>query len=262
MMDHPHHHERPGDATMNHECIDPDLGQDLWRLDDPSTAPELRQALLRHCHHCSACASTRALADLLDRAVKSGVVDLAGPRRHGQRRAQWSLSLGGAALAASLALVLLLPPPAEQAPTRAALPPVRVIRPVTDEVIATPRPTISWTALERARAYEVTVTTEAGEERWRTRTEATEVRLPAGSDIDAHGRYRIWIEPVPSHLTPSGRFGSSFIRGDAWDAGRYRLKHAAGWVVALGGLGIALLAWGAVMVASDRRRGRRPLLRA
>lgn len=247
---------------MNHECIDPDLGQDIWRLDDPSTTPELRQVLLRHCHHCSACASTRALDEALKRAVRSGAVDLAGPRRRRHRGALWSMSLGGTALAASLALVILLPPSTAQAPTRAALPPVRVIRPVTDEVIATSQPTIRWTALEQARAYDVIVTTEAGEERWRTRTEATEVRLPDGSGIDGPGRYRIWIEPIPSHLAASGSFGSSFIRGDAWGAGRYRLRHAAGWVVALGGLGIALLAWGTVMLVSDRRRGGRPLLLA
>jgi hypothetical protein len=241
---------------MEYECIDPELGKELWRLDDPGTAPEQRRILLRHCHHCSACASVRALAETLDQAAQDGALNRLTPPRRPARWSPWATPFGGLAVAASLALIMLLPPSADtmRAPTRAAMPQAEIIRPVTDEVVATSRPTIRWTPLERAREYHVVVTTEAGNELWRTRTEATEARPGRDDGIDAPGRYRIWIEPVPKTLAATGSFGGSFVRGSIWEAARWRMAHAAMWVVSLGVLGLILLSWGVAMALQNRGR--------
>jgi len=257
MMSSPQKPKRVAEDTMNYECIDPDLGQDIWRLDDPVTAPELKQVLLRHCHHCSACASTRAVSQAVDQAVQAGIVGGTPPKRTLRAgRSQWSVGIGGLAMAASIALIVMLPPRdfSREAVTRSSGGSPAILSPVTDEVIASSQPTIRWSPLDRARSYDVAVTTEAGVTIWSTSTASTSVRVPAESALGAPGRYRVMIEPVPSHLVPGRVFGSSFVLGNRRSAAVDRIQRSRVWVRLVGILGLGTAMAGLITMEKSRRR--------
>ena len=65
------------DVRDHDECLDPVLGEQLWRLELTQTDPALRKRLEAHLRHCPACATLRALDAEIAAAVREG--DLAQP---------------------------------------------------------------------------------------------------------------------------------------------------------------------------------------
>ncbi len=245
-----------GDLTPDrdhYECIDLDLGRELWRLDDPDTDPELRETLRRHAHYCHACRILLALDAEIESAVRDGALPV--PSLPAARPAWPRLVLGSGAfaLAASLALIALLPTQGTlgKLTTREQGAPA-IVRPVADEVIASGRPTISWSPVPGARAYEVSVRSVDGDYAWSGRSETTSIRIPRDDALPRDRRFRVAVVPVPPRTGPEGGMDSSFRRSSWLTAGSYRVTHARGSVQSLGIVG--LLAIIAGMGGALRRR--------
>jgi len=160
----------------------------------------------------------------------------------------------GAALAAGLALLVLMPPsaPHEQMTLRGDEGP-SIERPVAEEVVLDRRPTVRWTALPRARTYAVTVEAVGGDYRWTTNTDTPEATVPAGEELPTDTRFRVSVEPVPAHAAPDGALRSSFRTGDpaAWFG--HRLRHGADLARGLGTVGFLGFAAGLAGLLRLRR---------
>jgi hypothetical protein len=97
-------------AAAGYACLDPSLGGELWRLDDPATDPVRRRRLSVHLGFCASCRQQRAVETVVEEALRSGELRLGGgPGRH-VRRLRVAAGIGGAALALGLATVFFLPP--------------------------------------------------------------------------------------------------------------------------------------------------------
>ncbi len=95
------------------ECVDPDVGAQLWRLEQGDADPQLRATLEAHLSVCHAC---RLLVRLDETAhdlgrrgrLRAAAASAGAPAAHRARaRDAWMPAL---ALAASLVLLLVLPP--------------------------------------------------------------------------------------------------------------------------------------------------------
>jgi hypothetical protein len=154
-------------------CLDPRLGADLWRLDDPATAAATRQRLDHHLAHCHSCRQQRHV----EAAVLGGL-------RDGRFRLNWATrwrlhiyrgiaTAGAIALGVGLLLLFVLPP---RTPLVQRTVP-RILRPVPGEVVLGSRARLVWSAIPGATGYEVIVRDAAGEVVWRTRTDKTRAAL-------------------------------------------------------------------------------------
>lgn len=211
------------DDRLHHECIDPDLGEQLWRLDDPATDSRLRKRLEHHVAHCAACRLQLAVGEALADGLHTGRLTLPPPSCRRRRLAARIAGGGALALAASLILLLALPPATPSHMLRDAAGGPRITRPGPGEVVLGGQPTIAWTPADDARAYEVTVTDPGNAVAWSTRTTATEARPPADAALAAGRRYRIAVTPVPAY---AGRtMQETFRTGGALAFVGHRLGH-------------------------------------
>lgn len=235
----------PSSGERDYECIDPGLGEQIWRIDDPATPPDLSRRLVAHVRHCADCRLHLALTRDLAAGLRDGT--LAAEVAAGSPAwARWTGGLGGLALAACLALVFLLPPaPAgEDRLLRGADAPA-VTAPVPDAVILDRTPVVRWTPVERATRYRVSVREVGGDFAWSAETSGNEIAVPAAATLPRAARLRVDVEPVPAHLVRGGRLQSSFRTGGWNEFLGFRLQAApAGLLVgAIAGLA-GLLAGG------------------
>jgi hypothetical protein len=246
--------DRKGDMTMlitslfsgetDLECIESSLGELLWQIDDPALAPDLATQLELHIRHCAAC----RLQISLQRDVESGL-------RNGQLKIHASLNdvpawvrpvsgFSGLALAASLALIFIIPPslPNSNMVVRGGDDP-EIISPLPDVVIHDRTPHIQWTTMERANKYRVSVRTVDGQYSWSSETTAAEVTIPDESHLPASARLRVSVEPIPAHAAPDGAIRSSFRTGSWREFLGFRVGAAPREILAgalLGGLGLLI----------------------
>ena len=96
--------------TPGYTCLDPELGGDLWRLDDVGTDPARRRRLTIHLDFCASCRQQRAVETATEEGLRTGELRLgSGVGRH-VRRLRLLAGIGAAALAVGLLIVLFLPP--------------------------------------------------------------------------------------------------------------------------------------------------------
>lgn len=242
--------ETPRDG---YECVDPELGDELWQLDDPGSDAALRGRLEAHLSVCAGCRLLRAAEARTREGLREGRLVLHDDAR--PRRLPWTLGGGGAlALAACLALVLLGPPraPGDDLRLRADGDRPAITRPVSEEVVLGERPHVAWTPVEGATAYRVTLCSVDGAHEWAHETDASSLRVPEDAGLASSARYRILLETVPAHLAGGG-VRSSFRTGTLGEFLRYRFGAAPLWVLLLGAFGAGL---GGLGIASGSlRRG-------
>ncbi len=245
------------------ECVDPAVGDLVWRYSEPDLDPALRRKLTDHVAICDACRWDLGL----EQAVLSGLQDrtlqvdpprqgLFSPFRHRRRAAARSLrAAGGLALAASLALMLLLSPSAPDGDLvdRGGDDLLRILRPVESEVVFQTGPRIVWTPLPDAVRYKVTLRQAGGSFAWIDSTSATEIRVPRNASLPRRARIRAFVEPFPPDLAPPRGVSVSFRTGSPAAFFLYRLGAAPPPVRLLAVVGLGLLAAG-VMSAWLLRR--------
>ncbi|MBK8167966.1 MAG: hypothetical protein IPK64_18635 [bacterium] len=220
---------------VRYECVQPELGAELWRRDLPDCAPELATRLDRHLAVCDAC----RLEGVVQAALAAGLVaDALGkvkPARTLRLRPSPVATGGWVALAASLALALLLPPGAlPVGTTRGGQPVAGFVRPVEGEVVAD-TPDLRWHPVPGATGYQVTLDQVGGDFHWSARVDASRLE-PAGERAPREpGRYRVIVRAIPDDLTPPEGISVTFRRGSGIDQFIYRL-WATSWPIRLLGL--------------------------
>jgi len=233
--------------TPEHECIDPGLGEQLWRLDDPATGAGRRERLETHVRFCDACREQRQFAELVAADVASGAVSLSGGRAPSPRAGPWLLGGGALAMAAALLAILIATPRAPEPLLRGEPARPGILRPVADQVVLGGTPDLAWSDLPGARAYVVTVTAADGGSRWTARTEGPAVAVPDSAALAVGQRYRIAVVPVPAGVGPRGGLRGSFHTGGPLAVARDRLARAPAAILALGVLGLLAVVGGAVV---------------
>ena len=239
------------------ECVQPEIGGQIWRLTDPDSTAELLEPLRRHLAVCDACRLTLAVGDRLAAAAAEGAVrveiDDAPAVRPTRRFWQPRLVGGGGlvAVAAGLVLMLMLPPRDLTGRISRGDDAPRFLRPVEGEVVVSASPQLRWTAVDGATGYQIQVLDPDGDYAWSGRSDQETARIPADLPLPAGRDVRVLVSPVPSDLAPMGEISVSFRRGDtfAFLADRFRRAHVASAVVGLAGL---VMAFGAMIWA---RRG-------
>lgn len=172
-------------------------------------------------------------------------------------RPRVTLPLGGAAIAAALVALLVLPP-------RAATPSSahrgserpRFLQPVEGEVVGTRAVRLRWQAIPGATAYDLRLLDESGRTLWEATTASTATRLPASGDLPP-GRYRVALAPRPADLAGPGALSVAFRAGNWSQRVAHRLRFAspaAGWT-GLAGLVLLLLGLGPQLRPGGRRGG-------
>ncbi len=237
-----------------HECIEPGLGEQIWRVDDPTTSPGLRSEIELHLRHCAACRLRSSLERDVADGLRDGRLSVSAPTAIRPSWARWTTGAGAAALAACLALIFLLPPrgAVDDMLLRGA-DDVAVTAPRPDEVVLDRTPAIRWTALERANSYRVTVRDVDGDYAWTGETTDTELSIPDSDPLPSSARLRIEVVPTPAVAAPDGGLRSSFRSGSMGEFLGFRAERSHPGVK-LGALlgGLALLIGG---IAAIRQRG-------
>ncbi|MEN8005842.1 MAG: hypothetical protein ABFS42_02460 [Candidatus Krumholzibacteriota bacterium] len=220
-----------------YECLEPEIGKNLWRLDLPELAADERRLLADHVGICDACRLQRDLESKIGRGLADGSLllpaDLAGctaPSRGSGWMSGWrSLgSVGAVAVAASLALAFILPPvPRDQGLVSRSGAEPGFIRPVEGEVVS-PKPLrIIWDSIPGATSYELWVEDLDRKFQWRAETHDNFLTMPADIRIPNPADFRIMLTPVPGDLAPPGGVNVSFRTAGFGDFVRYRLTAAA-----------------------------------
>lgn len=225
------------------ECIDPQIGDQIWRLERSEPDLDWTAELEAHVSACHACRLLVSLDAKTRELARSGRLEGAAtaPRpqslRWARRRATWIAGLG---LAACLAGVAFLPPrPVGAGSSVRGLDRIRFLRPVEGEVLATGRPLLRWTPIDGASRYLVEVRDRDGTSLWQGETPRPEIRLPGELSL-THGReYKALLSVQPADLVPPGHPSVLFRTGSPWSMLAHRLRWAhpllqAATVLALG----------------------------
>lgn len=246
-----------------YQCIEPDLGQDIWRLDLPDLAAEEFKLLNDHLRLCDACRLYGAMDRKFGEGLANGSLALPGDR-DGEKFSPpvaW-LSFGsripafgaGLALAASLLLVFMLPPEARDGGlvSRAGFE-APFVRPVEGEVIARMGTYLSWRKIQGASKYLVRIDEVGGDFQWSGESRGLSLALPTANDMPRGADFRAYLTPVPQDLAPTEGLSVSF-RTDSYGAFLHYRLGAAAWPARWLGLGGLLVGCWAL---SMRLRGRR-----
>jgi hypothetical protein len=217
----------PFSGEQDFECIESSLGELIWRIDDPTTSSELLDDLELHVQHCAACRLQMSLQREVASGLRDGRLTMLAPSIARPSWAPWSSGVGAMALAACLALIFILPPVQsnEALVMRGDDSPV-VVSPLPDVVIHDRTPQITWTKLDRATQYRVSVRDVDGDYQWSGETTSNSISISENAALPSSSRLRIRVETIPAHAAPDGGLQSSFRTGDWREFVDFRLGSA------------------------------------
>ena len=231
------------DPTVD-ECVDPDLGDEMWQADDPSIDPKLKNRLDAHLAICAACrlrvAHKQAVAD----GLRSGSLSADDPSPLKRWPAHLLVGAGILAIAASLLMMFMLPPSNPSRVLRAEDPAPRLLAPLPGEVVINRSPEIRWTVTEGARSYDLTVYDDGGALACSLRTVTPSARVGTDRPLVRGQDYRIRLAAVPAFAAGEPLRGS--FRVGTWSEFlKYRLDVARPWywlpaLLGLVGLGLGI----------------------
>ena len=255
---------------MRYECVEPDLGNQLWKLETPGTDPDLEERLRAHLAICDACRLEHQFEHLVATALRSGEVTLGRAnhevREHADagdhvlapiRRLAAGLLWGGAALAAVsvLLIFLLAPTPLEPAGiARSGGAQAQFLRPLESEVVGSVSPELSWTPVQDATSYLLTLEAIRGSYRWMAETKATHATPPQEHELPPNSRFRATVETVPRDLLPLGGMSVTFHTGGSLEYISYRMAAAPAPLQATTAGGVLIALGGLVWRIRSRRR--------
>ncbi len=239
------------DAT--YECVQPELGDQIGQLDVTGLAPDIRRRLQAHLAVCDSCRLTRSVARVLQEAAQDGSPALEAATMAGDwRRPAYLVWAGSLALAASLALVLLLPPGRLPGTLVRGAGEPAFVRPVEGEVVWSTTPQLAWRPVPGATSYRISVTGIDNPYRWQGESRTAALTLPPDHALRRGERVRAVVQTVPADLLPLGALSVTFRHEGLAAYLPYRLGVAprASWVLGGAGLLSLLLA----LVLGRRRR--------
>lgn len=256
------------EMTDGFECIEPDLGDQMWRLEGSGTESALHDQLVDHLAYCDACRLKQGAVRHLQRALADGDVELSrSDWRHApsssnrryhdviQRTGAW----GGLALAAGIALMLLLPPemPGGNLTSRSGPDTARFLEPVESQVVSDRTLEIAWTSVEGASGYQLTLEAEQELYHLTETTSETSLRIPSESALPEQALIRACLVTIPPDLGPPGGISLTFRTGSPSEALGHRLQTAPLYSRVIAGVGLLVMMASAIAMLSGRiRRGR------
>jgi uncharacterized membrane protein YtjA (UPF0391 family) len=244
----------PEGRDAGFECVEPELGEQVWRLQGSPAAdvaatgaplaPELRTRLLEHVRICDACRLRLAFGRQVAAGLASGRLHLprsaaSVPGRRAVRLFAWA---GVAAAAAGLAMLLLMPPlPVDAGRLERGDGRPQFLRPVEGEVLSDLTPTLSWRPVAGATAYRLVVRQVGGSYRFETATGAVSAAIPAATPLPRGADLRAVVEPVPADLAAPGEITVAFRTGSAGQALLHRVSASGTGPRVAGALALVLL---------------------
>ncbi len=245
------------DKTIGFECIDQDLGSNMWRLDVADTAPELKSRLETHLSFCADCRIQRRITLETARGLSEGHLQLPGTSRVNSKIISRTISTSGfLALAASLFLMFMLAPvaPQDKMAVRGGDEALIITSPVADEVLYNSTPFIRWHAVPEATSYNVRIEGVGNAYKWEINTSLAEIQIPAENILPISQRFRVFVEPVPAYLAPAGGWRSSFSTASLLPFVKYRIGAAPPEARSLALFALGLLVMGALTPLIWKRR--------
>ena len=221
-----------------YDCIDPEVGERIWRLDLPELPDEERRGLDAHVLACHACRLQREIGEQVRWMVRDGSLQASTP----VRRSPWLERIAAVAVAAALTGVLMLPPrPLGDVAVVRGSDAARFERPVEGEVVRPESVRLSWTPVAGAARYVVRIDALDDSQSWQGVVEEPTLKPPAGAGLAPGTAYRALLSTQPADLLPPGRTSVTFRTGTALQVALHRLRYARLELQALGFGGLALL---------------------
>jgi hypothetical protein len=227
-------------STLCYECVEPDLGEDLYLLDLSDTDPDIRRKLENHIQICDACRFEYDVKQNVEDGFRTGRYTipthggwlgslcrfLSPPGQESWAGATQTMST--IAFAVCVLLIFILPPstPSFGSGQRGPAEAPRFERPVEGEVVLDANPTLSWRPIEEASGYKITLDNVGGGYEWDGQTRDNTITVPSESPVPIDDRMRAILEPIPSDLAPAGGYSLSFRRGSLLDFLGYRIAAA------------------------------------
>ncbi len=241
------------------DCVEPKWGDQLWRYHEPDLDPKLRQGLADHLFICDACQLSRASEEALAAALSDGRVTAAPATSPQVISLPWLRWGSVAAVAASLVLMLVLPPTGRQAGgvRRGASPDPHFQRPVEGEVLRTSAPELKWSAIPGATSYQVQISEVGGPYQWSAATDEPSIRIPADQPLPDDGIFRGVVQPVPADLVGMADVSVAFSRSGWREFALYRAGASPLWLRLLTLVGASGLVLNLVFLVLNRGLQRR-----
>ncbi len=236
------------------ECIEPEFGDQLWRLEQGDLDPDLCSTLEAHVEACHACRLLQTLDRRSRELIQGGsLCSTAETDRLGwlDKLRHLSLPIAGLALAASLLSVIFLPPrPSNGEFATRGEGDTRFLRPVEGEVVGTLNPELRWTPVDGASGYHLEIRDLAGGVVWKGEIEQAELRLSTDTALERGRSYKAMLSTWPADLLPPGRLSVVFHVDGFWPTALHRLRWAHPLAQGLGAAAVGLL-----LLLGIRRRG-------
>ncbi len=250
------------DDNLAFECVEPGIGEHIWRGALPDASPADRALREDHLRICDACRLEAAVGRSMSDGLASGHLVLphpAAPRvvplAQRSSRLIASLSAGAASMAAmGLLLVMLMPPvaPAGFGADRSGAE-EGFVRPVEGEVAGPSGLDFHWHGVDGARSYQLRVEEIGGDFVWEGESREPSLTLPKDVALPVGAEFRAYLVPMPRDLAPAGGLSVRFRSGNLGAVLRYRAQASPllARLMILGGL---VLACGALIMGFRDRR--------
>ncbi len=235
--------------TGSFECVQPELGNQIWLLELADTNAQMQTSLENHLAVCDSCRLTLAVQAKISQSAQE---ENAGNSLLNIKysfvspsRPTFNFTLAGTlALAASLALALIMPPGQMEKSLVRGDGPIGFISPVEGEVLLLETPQLSWTAVPGATSYLVEITGVGNSYQWQTQSSLPSVNIPAKHAISKNQNLRAVVQTVPDDLVPLGSISVSFKREGVARFFAYRITSASLVAKLLGLMGLISIGWG------------------
>ncbi len=245
----------PPPKEYRYECIEPEFGDQLWRLELEDLDPELRLVLEAHAGSCHACALLLALDRQSQALAETGAL----ARMQRKQAPTWlekmrraSRPVAGLAFAASLLALLYMPPRSrhEDSVQRGDDHAV-FLRPVEGELVSSLTPNLRWSQITGVSSYLVQVRELGGDIVWESEGGEAELRIPVEASLERDREYKVLLATQPHDLLPPEGISVIFRTGSIWAVALHRLRWAHPLIQTVGIVSIAI-----VLLVSLTRRGR------
>ncbi len=225
------------------ECVEPDLGKQLWRLDDPDTQSGLKELLEGHLSVCAECRLERALGKKIVAGLEANRLTLNSFRK---RLPKIGVFGGSVLVAASVVLALLLPPNSNNihGVERAQSGVFGFQRPVSGEIVGTRPPRLQWGELDGATGYVVSVLDLAGSRLFQSQTSSTHFDLPDTLVFSSGEQYWVYLEPIPKDIAPDDVVSVRFLASGELSRLWYRMETASIWLQMGAVFGVLIFGFG------------------
>ncbi len=229
------------DQTGSFECVQPELGHQIWRLEMNDTSDDLRNSLENHLAVCDSCRLTLAAEVLVKESARDNSLKIVKSSPVKRLLALNFNLVGSISLAASLALALLMPPSQLESSLVRGDGAPGFIRPVEGETIRQDTPELTWNAVPGATAYRVEISGVGNDYQWETQSQKPSVVISSQHPVPKDKVLRAVIQPVPDDLVPLGSISVTFKREGLGQFFIYRIGAASNFAKFLGLLGLLFL---------------------